>query len=496
MKIKLAKEDRTMNYKIQLKNFSLENKLIKILEKNNIFYKKTEYFKDFFSYKLLNINSKIIDLLKNEAEDYIESIRPISFYSLPLKIDREEGYIEPICPERNKNYTTLGILDNGISQIKQLSPWIRKVHTRFLKKDTSCTHGTFVAGIALYGDKLEGKEIVINEAFNLLDSTVLHSGKIEEDDLIKNIALAIEENHKVAKIWNLSLSVKLDIDDNKMSDFGIVLDYLQKKYGILICKSGGNDGNFMKDLPKKKLYHGSDSLMALVVSSINNKNFSSNFSRLGLGVKNTIKPDITSYGGELFKEADGIMGMNGVKSLSIDGEVCSSAGTSFATARISGLATIIYQNICKDFKNFSDFDANLIKALIIHSAKNINKDLTVEEIGFGLPSTSKEILSYLSNKNIKIISGEIKENFVIDLDSSFFDYKKNIKIKCTLVYETEFDYFQKENYILSDIKIKNFSENGENLVRKFEANISNNQAIELYSNNDIKKKFTLIIEKN
>ncbi|MBS9775973.1 MAG: S8 family peptidase [Fusobacterium sp.] len=495
MKITIAKEDKTMNYIVKLKDIFMENEFKKILKNYDISYKKTEYFKNFFSYKLLNINSKIITLLQTKASHYIEYIRPISFYSLPIRIDKENGYIEPIYPEKNKNYVTLGVLDNGISQIKQLKPWIRKVHTRFLKENTSCTHGTFVSGIALYGDNLENREIVINEGFNLLDSTVLPNGKIEEDDLIKNIALAIEENYKKVKIWNLSLSVKLEIDDEKMSDFGVVLDYLQKKYGVLICKSGGNGGSFMKDLPKKKLYHGSDSLMALVVSSINNQNVSSNFSRLGLGVRNTIKPDITNYGGELFKEAESIMGMNGVKSFSVDGNVCSSAGTSFATARMSGLATIIYQNICKDFKNFSDFNPTLIKSLIIHSAKNINKDLTVEEIGFGLPSTSKEILSYLSNENIKIISGEMKENFIVDLDGSFFDYKKNIKIKCSLVYETDFDYFQKGKYILSDIKIKDFSEDGENLVRKFVGNLDRRKNIELYSNNDINKKFTLIIEK-
>ena len=94
------------------------------------------------------------------------------------------------------------------------------VHTRFFKgKETSTTHGTFVSGIALYGDKLENREIVKNEPFYLLDATVLSATTIEEDDLLKNIALAIEENYKRVKIWNLSLSVRLGIEEDTFSDF-------------------------------------------------------------------------------------------------------------------------------------------------------------------------------------------------------------------------------------------------------------------------------------
>lgn len=70
--------------------------------------------------------------------------------------------------------------------------------------------------------------------------------------------------------------------------------------------------------------------------------------------------------GELYlNEKKSFYGYVRFKSFSIDGRVASSSGTSFANTRIASLATIIYQNTCKDFKNFSDFDATFIKALII-----------------------------------------------------------------------------------------------------------------------------------
>lgn len=495
MKIRLAKNDINSNYKVSLADITEEKNFVKILEDYNINYKKTEYFKDFFMYKLININSKFIMILQEKASNYIKYIEPVSVYSLPIRIDDETGEVPIIYPEEKKDYITLGVIDNGIAHIKYLAPWIKRVHTRFFKEDTSTTHGTFVSGIALYGDKLENREIVKNEGFYLLDATVLSATTIEEDDLLKNIISAVKENYKKVKIWNLSLSVKLSIEEDSFSDFGVILDHLQKTYNILIFKSAGNSGNFMKRKAKGKLYHGSDSLLSMVVGSINNDGYSSNYSRVGLGPRGTIKPDLASYGGELSLADNGEMIMDGVKSFSKNGSVASSSGTSFATARVSSLATIIYQHICKDFKDFSDFNPILLKALIIHSAKNTDKNLSIEEIGYGLPATSTEILFYFKNDNIKIFNGVMEKYKEIELDGSFFEYKKNIKVKTTLVYDTEFDYFQNDEYIKSDIKIKDFSENGRNLTRKFEGILARNKKIELYSDKNIKKNYTLIVEK-
>jgi len=455
MRVRLAKEDKNSNYKVSLSDISKEKDFIKILEDYNIQYKKTEYFKDFFMYKLIDINSKFIMVLQERASNYIKYIEPVSIYSLPIQIDDMEGEVPVIYPEENKNYVTLGVIDNGIAHIKYLDPWIKRVHTRFLKKDTSTTHGTFVSGIALYGDKLENREMVKNEGFYLLDATVLSATTIEEDDLLQNIALAIKENYKKVKIWNLSLSVKLAIEEDTFSDFGVVLDHLQKTYGVLIFKSAGNGGNFMKKLPKGKLYHGSDSLLSVVVGAINDERYASNYSRVGLGPKGTIKPDLASYGGELLLGDNGEMIMKGVKSFSRNGNIASSS----------------------------------------HSAKNTDRNLSMEEIGYGIPATSTEILSYFKNENIKIFNGVMEKSKEIDLDASFFEYKKDMKIKITLVYDTEFDYLQNGEYIKSDIKIKDISEAGRNLTRKFEGILARNKKVELYSNNDIKKNYTLIVEK-
>ena len=44
-----------------------------------------------------------------------------------------------------------------------------------------------------------------------------------------------------------------------------------------------------------------NSLLSLVIGSITNEGYASNYSRVGLGPKGTIKPDIASYGGDLLR---------------------------------------------------------------------------------------------------------------------------------------------------------------------------------------------------
>lgn len=490
MRIEIERNDKKVNYKLSLLEPSIEKDIVKFLKLNDVEYKKTEYFEKFFIYNIFNVDSKFICLLANKFEAFIREIVPMSVYSLPIRIDAEKGTIQAHKKE-DKKYITLGIIDNGVAKNSQLKDFIIGVDNPYLEENTSYNHGTFVAGIALYGDILENRTIVKNEKFNIFDATVLDSTSIEEDELLKNIFNAVVKHHEKVKVWNLSLSIKLEIYDEYISDFAIIMDYLQKKYNVLICKSGGNGGNFMKKRPKRRLYQGSDSLLALVTASIDNDGKSSEYSRIGLGVKNTIKPDVASYGGRLFLEEDGSMGMEGVKSLDKNGNIVSSAGTSFANARISGLAASIYQNICKDFENFEDFDPTLIKALIIHSAENNDKKLSQAEIGYGIPKDTQEILFYLKNDKIKIYRGTMQEEFKINLMKDFASSKNKFKI--TLCYDTELDFYQKEEYILSDIKVKNFSEDGKHLTRKFEAEIS--EDLVLFSENNIAKRFTLIVEK-
>ena len=107
------------------------------------------------------------------------------------------------------------------------------------------THGTAVAGTAVYGDSLAGREWTgVRNGLDLFDGTVIpgNGETIYEDDLVSNIREVMEANHDVAPVWNLSLSVDRDICKDAVSDFGIALDEIQRKHNLLICKSAGKEG--------------------------------------------------------------------------------------------------------------------------------------------------------------------------------------------------------------------------------------------------------------
>jgi len=121
----------------------------------------------------------------------------------------------------------------------------------------------------------------------------------EDYELIRNIQEAIKAHHKDVKVWNLSISITVPVDEFNFSDFAIALDALQDKYNVLICKSAGNCRNFTTGHPKGKIHQGADSVRSIVVGSIAHKKSTTDlaeidnpspFTRIGRGPSFIIKP--------------------------------------------------------------------------------------------------------------------------------------------------------------------------------------------------------------
>lgn len=64
--------------------------------------------------------------------------------------------------------------------------------------------------------------------------------------MINNIREVIENNQQEVKIWNLSLGTDQEIKNSEFSKLGIALDSIQDENDVLIIKSAGNCGNFLK----------------------------------------------------------------------------------------------------------------------------------------------------------------------------------------------------------------------------------------------------------
>jgi hypothetical protein len=473
-------QEDEMTYKVKLIDFqdyemnvAMQRLFERTLTARKIEYKKTSYANQFPVYKIINTSQAILDEFMGEgAYEMLFSIEPMPKYFVALDSIQGEETVDVQMPVVGQRYETLGILDNGIAPIAHLAPWMpEKRWSVYPESAINPTHGTFVSGVALYGDTCEKQDWVGHKGIRLFDATVFPDTAkegLDEDDLIANIREAITASHEKVKIWNLSISITRPVCDTKFSDFAIALDDLQEQYNILICKSAGNCSDFASGLPKGRIHEGADSVRSLVVGSVAQEkgpyDFSevgnpSPFSRIGPGPEFIIKPEVSHYGGNAGINKHGEIVTTGVKSFSSNGDMASGVGTSFSTPRIASLATGLYQELDEAF------DPLLLKGLIVHSAsysKNLQIPVTerTKQLGFGVPKTVSEILYNDPYEATLILRDTLAKGEYIDIMD--FPMPKSLirngyytgQIIATLVYDPILDPTQGVEYCQSNVDVK------------------------------------------
>lgn len=477
---KVYKQEDVSNYKVKLvdyqnyeQNMAMRRLLEHTLEKKQIKYSKTDYSEGFYIYKLKNMTNTVLDELKEEEIfNAIFSVEPMPKYIVSLDFLDGEEEIPIKKPEDGKDYMTIGILDNGIATIPHLKPWMDiERWSPYPESSINPTHGTFVAGIALYGDECERKEWIGHRGIKLFDAAVFPDTSkegLDEDELIFNIKEAVRIYHEQVKIWNLSISITRPVSDDKFSDFAIALDALQDEYNVLICKSAGNCKNFVKNRPKGRIHEGADSVRSLVVGSFAQDkgqydyaeiNDPSPFSRVGPGPEYIIKPEVSHYGGNAGVDSLGNIVITGVKSFSKDGAIAQGVGTSYSTPRVTSLAAGIQQELNEDF------DPLLLKALITHSA-SYPKEMTVpviertKQVGFGLPKSVSEIIYNAPYEATLILRDNLAKGEKIDImdfpmpECLIKNRYYTGQIIATLVYEPIIDPSQGIEYCQSNLDVK------------------------------------------
>lgn len=476
----IVKGKKECNYKIKLvdyqnyeQNLAMRRRLEHTLNKEGIDYTKTDYSEEYYIYKLRNITEKSLDVLKKaDIFNALFSIEPMPKYKVSLDCLKSDNNIPIKKPDDEKMYITIGILDNGIANIPHLSPWMEMDRwSPYPKTSINPTHGTFVSGIALYGDECEGKIWVDHKGLKIFDVAVfpdVTKEGLDEDELIANIKDVIRLYHEKVKIWNLSISITREVIDTKFSDFAIALDSIQDEYNVLICKSAGNCENFTVSRPKGRIHEGADSVRSLVVRSVAHKkgkydyaevNDPSPFSRVGPGPEYIIKPEVSHYGGNAGIDPKGRVVTSGVKSFSKEGELAQGVGTSFSTPRITALAAGLQQELNEDF------DPLLLKALIIHSA-SYPEDMSVpitertKQVGFGIPKSVPEIIYNSPYEATLILRDNLAKGDKIDImefpmpDCLIRDGFYTGQIIATLVYDPILDPSQGIEYCQSNLDVK------------------------------------------
>lgn len=475
-KVVLEEQDEQNSYKIKLikyHDYEIDRLAGIVFEKKcrelNLEISKTVYTNELTVYSVKNAALDAIDML----EDYtaLLSIEPMPKYSVDLDFFNIDESPIVMTPKEGKTYVTVGVLDSGISSIRSLEPWLEgERHTFYPEALVDPSHGTFVAGVILYGDMLEDKELTGLKGCKIFDGNVfpdLKRESIDEDELINNIREVISAHHKEVKVWNLSGGLQEEIEEHKFSDFGIALDDIQDTYGVIICKSAGNCNNFMYGKPKGRIVKSADSVRAVVVGSIAHEgnidsevdiDYPSPFTRVGRGPASIIKPDVVHYGGNAGIDEAGSLVMNGVKSFDIRGSISKNIGTSFSTPRVTSILAGLQEQIDEEF------DPLLLKALLIHSAnygRNVmlSPSEKLNQMGFGKPKRVNEILYNNPNEITLIMRDTIRKGQYIDILD--FPYPEGLKkdgvytgqVVVTLVYDPILEPSQGSEYCQSNIDI-------------------------------------------
>lgn len=415
-------------YKVRLLDFEEESSpYAEIFEeqlgKLGIPHKKLEYAKGLTVYRIHASTDQVKAVVDGAASETLFFIRPMP--RCVATLDGASGLAIPgiQSPNPGVDYPLIGILDSGIEEIPHLSPWLLgKRVSPYIDTDLDKAHGTFVAGIAAYGDRLEQKDWVGGLPARLVDAAVMPGdGDVDELEMVDSIRTIIGAMRERVKVWNLSLSFNKEISEHEYSEFGMALDDIQDEYGVLICKSAGNC-ELSYDGAKGKLLVGADSIRALTVgSAAHEKDIhdaaeigqASPFSRKGPGPEYIIKPEVCHYGGNAGWTPSGIT-RSEVHSFGVDGGPAGNVGTSFSTPRVAALAANLQQAIG------GDFDPLLVKALITHSASFpgdtlIPADKRVQEMGFGIPGNIRSILSDDIYSSTLILRGKLPRGQVIDI---------------------------------------------------------------------------------
>ena len=361
-----------------------------------------------YALKCNDIN-KIKQLSKYQGIRSIDVFQRYSISNPKIKKLEKMDYSFP-KPIEGREYPIVGLIDSGISENnKEILPWIYKKEELIPKEYQNNSHATFIAGLMLFGEKLNFDVADIREPnFKILDVVAIPNADEEygpTDEMTEDLFLEGLEN------------IMIEVGDI-ISDFAIELDRIQDEYQVQIFIAAGNFEDAIREWPTDIQYNDrittpADSIRGITVGSIAldkgvvDINEPSPFSRKGPGANYINKPDIVDYGGNV--NEDGTISGCGIVSFDTEGNYIEGVGTSYSTP----FATIKYQNIIDTINNENSLE--LSKALLIHSCVNpITKGQEIgnEEIkyfGFGIPEKDlDEVLKCDNSKVTIIIQGKIR----------------------------------------------------------------------------------------
>jgi hypothetical protein len=335
------------------------------------------------------------------------------------------GCAPPPAPNAAYNYPKIGVIDGGIGPL--LSAWLLGSHGVVAAADQDLDHGTFIGGLLVAAQQLNGTHVCAEE-----DGCLLFDIGVFPDerrpaafanyypralpDFMAEIASGVavaKEQHGV-RVFNLSLNLAEPVQEDDYGFVASLLDRIADANDILFVISAGNlEGSdcrqewqqnpedVLKYLAGRRsadtVLQPAESSRSIAVGALNPpgcaprlEGVPAAYSRRGPGLRVGVKPDVGHFGGA---QTRGSSVETGLRAWDEAGAATHVQGTSYAAPLVAKALASLEAQVT------TPMSRETLIGMLIHSCSlpaalggKTLREVARQFTGFGMPTCSKAML--------------------------------------------------------------------------------------------------------
>ncbi|MBO9683325.1 MAG: S8 family peptidase [Flavisolibacter sp.] len=336
------------------------------------------------------------------------------------KIKKGDAFAIPEMGQES-SYPRICVVDGGVSDI--YGNWIEDRWDLISPTDKDEDHGTFIAGLAIAGQTLNGNAIC-NEAdgCKIIDLDILPlPGKFDTYfprpfQFFSELESAVQElkARTGVRIFNFSMNIEEHASTTGYSPFAQLLDRIAEENDVIFVISAGNTKliDARKEWPEDTIdalkilassrndtiKRPAESCRNISVSALNPPHLDgvipyalSNYSCRGPGLRVGLKPDFAHVGGS--GTLHPTLG-HGLLSLDSNGTIVDGCGTSYAAPNVAKTLASLDHAIEGIVSRETLIGLGIHHAMLPDSLNDKDlRNVTKHLVGFGMPRGSEEILN-------------------------------------------------------------------------------------------------------
>lgn len=341
-----------------------------------------------------------------------------------------------ISVEPDVDYPIVGIVDSGVASIESLDEWRVGGADFVMSSKQDRSHGTFIAGLISAGSVVNPNLKPLKEVpckYYDLDIYPTNKNTYASNyprgyiDFLRQLDAEVQDAKVFGvRVFNMSLSLLIPVDDDSYSFFASLIDDISDTNDVIFVLPAGNlTEQLLRDdwpeshaevlsmlakyryLGKDRILQPCESIRSISVGALDpalqeKKLRPSRYTRRGPGPSLGIKPDLCHIGGSLNEDS-------GLYSLSVSGGVISSCGTSYAAPLVAKTLAVLDKQIS------GYVSREVLYGLLVHHAqvpkslsKKELKEISRDFVGFGLPPIAEDIVLYDDSSITLVFNGTLK----------------------------------------------------------------------------------------